>query len=112
MTYDRRAVQAVLPAVWDETYAWGIQEPTAPPPDMPRSASNKAHSNTLYAVLADVRTAWSKAELTRDHRAALLLVFGFGMTHKEAGYFLERARSSVTEDVDAGLGLLVEWLNG
>ncbi|MYT33320.1 MULTISPECIES: hypothetical protein [unclassified Streptomyces] len=53
--YDRRLVEHLLPAVWDQEVAYGIRNPTAPDADMPKAATAPKAASTLFAHLADIR---------------------------------------------------------
>lgn len=110
--YTRREVEALLPAVWDRQAAYGLQNPYAPAPDMPKAATNKAQANTLYAMLADIRTAWSKAPLTTKQRQALEYRFRGDLKEQEIGEALGVHKSNVSRRVEAGIGGLAAWLNG
>lgn len=72
-TYARELVDQLLPAAWDLEFAYGMTNPAAPDPDMPRAAAAPAHSGTLIAHLADIHTGWKTAPLTEDGRRALLM---------------------------------------
>jgi len=61
--YDRELVERLLPAVWDESYAYGMEAPLAPPPGMPRAKADPSKGNTLWAHLSDIRTAWRMAPI-------------------------------------------------
>lgn len=112
MSYDRRAVEHLLPAVWSELTAYGIQRDDLPDPGMPKAKSNPAHSNTLYAMLADIRTAWVKAPVPHPERQALLLTYGFGLTVQEGGIVLEVDKSTISRRCERGVGRITAWLNG
>lgn len=112
MSYDRRAVEHLLPAVWSEVAAYGIQRDDLPDPGMPKAKSNPAHSNTLYAMLADIRQAWKRAPVPFPERQALFAVYALGLTHAEAGHLIECGRSTVSERTVRGVGRITAWLNG
>lgn len=113
MAYDRRAVEALLPAVWDDAFmVHGIVTEERRDPEMPGSKPDPTKLNTHLAAIADMRTAWKKAELTRRERQVLLLAYGMDMPRKEVGPVLKIARATVYRDLDAGVGRLVAWLNG
>jgi hypothetical protein len=82
--YDRPLVERLLPAVWDGESAYGMTNPTAPDPDMPRAHADPAHAGTLYAHIADIRIGWAKAPLKGNERKALILRYGLDMTERGA----------------------------
>lgn len=107
--YDRDTVEQLLPAIWRETYAYGLDPAeTTPPADMPRGSVNKATSNNLPAYIADIKTAWQRARLTHKERCALLLVYGLGWEQKDAAFnqginkqgMSARVRRAITKVVD------------
>lgn len=110
--YDRRLVELLLPAIWDEDYAYGMRDPLAPDADMPRAAKNPKESNTLYAHLADIRLAWRKVDLNDDERRALLLLHGLGLTQRDAGRVLDVSHQTIGRWNDRAVGLVTAWLNG
>jgi DNA-directed RNA polymerase specialized sigma24 family protein len=112
VSYDRRAVEHLLPAVWSEVAAYGIQRDDLPDPGMPKAKSNPAHSNTLYAMLADIRQAWKRAPVPFPERQALFTVYALGLTHNEAGRLIDCDRSTVTRRAERGVGRVTAWLNG
>jgi hypothetical protein len=63
--YDRELVERLIPAVWDSSYAYGMDEPRPPDPDMPRARPNPKWGCTLFAHLADIQMGWRHAPLTR-----------------------------------------------
>jgi DNA-directed RNA polymerase specialized sigma24 family protein len=110
--YDRPEVELLLPAVWDETYAYGVRNPLAPDPDMPKVEPDVSHGNTLYAQLADVRAAWRKAEVPQVERQALFLRFGYGLDHEDIGRRLGVTRRAIGFRIERGVGRITAWLNG
>lgn len=110
--YDRELVTALLPAVWDWQYCWGMQVENAPDGDMPRSAPNKATGNTLAAHLVDIRRAWATAPLSLRERQCAFLVAGLDMTLQSAGQVLGIGHQRVSEDVMRAVGKVVATLNG
>lgn len=112
MSYDRATVELLLPAVWDSEYAYGMRNPTAPDPDMPTGTVDKKNGGTLFAHLADIRSAWNRAPLTLEQRRALLMRFGFDMQQKEIAAREGTYKMAVSRTVESGVGALVGWLNG
>lgn len=110
--YDRRSVEVLVPTVWDEVAAYGIQQENVPDPSMPRSAKNPAHSNTLYAMLADIREAWKRCDIPQVERQALLLHYGLGWTQKDVAFNQDCNPSTAMRRIERGVGRLTAWLNG
>lgn len=111
--YSRESVESLLPAVWDESFVYGLpQKDTAPDPDMPRGSSNKAEANNLAAYISDIKTAWELTPLTVKERRALVLAFGFGWTQKEIAFNQECPQQNVSRRIDAAIGKIVARLNG
>lgn len=112
MSYNRELVERLLFTVWDRDAVYGVPVPQAPPADMPRAASNKKESNTLYAHLADMNTGWEKTDLRREERQSLFLRFALDMTEQEIGRILSRPQQTVSYQIFAGIGKIVAQLNG
>lgn len=110
--YDRRSVEVLVATVWDEVAAFGIQQDNVPDPGMPKSAKNPAHSNTLYAMLADIREAWKRTDIPQVERQALLLHYGLGWTQKDIAFNQEVNQSTALRRIERGVGRLTAWLNG
>jgi hypothetical protein len=111
-TYDRRLVEHLLPAVWDSEYAYGMENPTAPDPDMPRAVSDPAHGNTLYAHIADIRSGWDRAPLRPVERRALLMRYGLDWTEQQIGRHEGVTRETMRYHTERGVGRIVDQLNG
>lgn len=79
---------------------------------MPKGWTNKAHGNTLYAHLADIKWAWRTAELTPTERRATLLRHGLDLTYVETGATLGVAKQTAQENVERAVGKLAAHLNG
>lgn len=110
--YSRELVEQLLPAVWDSTLAYGMVNPTAPDPDMPRGTVDPSHGCTLYAHLADIKTAWRKAYLPLEEKQALLLRYGLGWREREIGEQQGVAHQRVSERLARGVTRLRDYLNG
>lgn len=111
-TYTRTLVEQLLPAVWDSSSAYGMDDPTAPDPDMPRATVDPSHGGTLLAHLADIKTGWTCAYIPLRERQAMILRYGMGLTHAEIGQQLGVSRQAIAERLTEGVGRLVEYLNG
>lgn len=110
--YNRLLVEQLLPAVWDQEYAYGMRNPTAPDPTMPKGTVDKKAGSSLNAHLADIRQAWKRTEIPQVERQALLLRYGLDWTQDEIARLLGAGRSTISERADRGVGRLTCWLNG
>lgn len=111
--YTEEAIKVLLPAVWDESYAYGLPDrEDAPEQDMPKSASNKARANNHWAYIADVKTGWGKTPLTRLERRALLMSYGLGYTHAEIAGIEGVPRQNISRRIDTGIKKITACLNG
>ena len=110
--YDRALVEALLPAVWDSQYAYGMQAENAPDADMPRGTINKATNGTLAAHLADIRTGWKRAPLTLKERRALFLAYAVGDTQAAIGAHEGCIQPVIATRIASGIGKIVATLNG
>lgn len=112
MSYDRPLVEQLLPAVWDQTFAYGMTDPAAPDPDMPRAAADKSHSNTLYAHLADIKSGWTRAPIPLTERQALFLRYGLDLKQGDISKHQGVTQKAVSERLARGVGRIVDTLNG
>lgn len=110
--YTRELVEQLLPAVWDSSFAYGMANPTAPDPDMPKANLDKAHGNTLCAHLADIRAGWTRANLPLTERRALYLRYGLDWPQKTIARHERAADSTTSERLARGVGRIVDQLNG
>lgn len=110
--YDRRLVEQLLPAVWDPEYAYGMRNPQAPDPDMPKGTVDKKKGSALFAHLADIRMAWGRAEVPQVERQALLLAYGLDMGQKEAAKLCGVTQRAISYRCERGVGRITAWLNG
>lgn len=110
--YTRELVEQLLPAVWDESFAYGMRSENAPDADMPRGAANKATGGTLAAHIADIKWGWKRAPLTPNERRAILLSYGFDVTQVTASRILGVSQSSISNWLYSGVGKIVARLNG
>jgi DNA-directed RNA polymerase specialized sigma24 family protein len=110
--YTRELVEQLLPAVWDHNTAWGMTNPTAADPDMPRTTTDPAHAGTLYAHIADIRTGWEQAALSSAERRTLLMRYGLDWRHKTIARHEHVASSAVTKRLAQGVGRIAQTLNG
>lgn len=111
-TYTRELVEQLLPAAWDPYFAYGMADPAAPDPDMPRTTADKAHSNTLYAHIADIHTGWNEAPLTPAERRALLMRYGLDWPQTTIARHEHIGRTATSDRIASGVGRIVATLNG
>ena len=111
-TYKRPLVEQLLPAVWDQSYAFGMENPFAPDPDMPKAKPDPKVGGTIYAHLADIRNAWAKADVPQVERQALLLHYGLGWNTREISLYMNEHKASSARRVERGVGRLAAFLNG
>lgn len=115
LNYDRRTVEALLPAVWDREAAYGMKNEEAPDSDMPRAKTNPKQANALWAHLADIRAAWAWAErggVSLDEARALLLRHGLDLTLEEIALREGANKSTIARRVERGVGKIAAHLNG
>lgn len=112
MAYTRDLVEHLLPAVWDPTFAYGMADPSAPDPDMPRTKADPKIGGTLFAHLADIKIAWQRTLLPRSEEVAVLLRFGLDWTDAEIAELDGVSSRAVRYRVERGVGRLVAYLNG
>ncbi|XVV02736.1 sigma factor-like helix-turn-helix DNA-binding protein [Actinosynnema sp. CA-248983] len=112
MTYTPDQVERILPTVWGGTWAWGMQNPQAPDPDMPRATSVASQSGAYWAHLADISTAWHDTFLTRELRVALFLTHACGWTQEEISELEQVSQRAISKRLARGLELLTNHLNG
>ncbi|MEU7643383.1 hypothetical protein [Streptomyces huasconensis] len=110
--YDRRLVEHLLPAVWDDETAYGIRNPQAPDADMPKGTTDPKAASTLFAHLADIRRSWAAAPLSLGERQALVLRYGADLPDDEAGALQGVTDRAVRYRLERGVGKLAAWLNG
>ena len=112
MSYSEAMVEQLLPSVWDRTYAWGVQNPTVPDPDMPKAKyKSPKEATTFWTHLIDVRMAWDRAPLTMYERRAILLRYAFGWEQDEIAFNQSVSQSTVSRRITKGVDLLTRWLN-
>lgn len=110
--YTPELVKHLLPAVWDQAYAYGMTPQYAPDPTMPRGKPDPAVSGTLNAHLADVRRAWERAALTEPQRVALVLRFGLDWTTVRIGEEQGVSQPTISSRVKRGVSTMTDYLNG
>jgi hypothetical protein len=110
--YQRDQVEALMPAVWDDGYAYGMTDPHAPDPDMPRGSRVVSRGTSLPAQIADVRQAWKRADLTLKQRRALFMRHALGHSEEVIGLHEGVHKSSISRRMSNGVGRILEFLNG
>lgn len=110
--YTRELIEQLLPAVWDSSYAFGMTNPYAPDPDMPRGSVDVSHGCILYAYLADIRWAWRKAYIPIEEKQALLLRYGMGWREREIAENQGITQQGASWRITRGVGRLRDYLNG
>lgn len=111
--YTPDAVALLLPAVWDESYTYGLpSRDDAPDQDMPRATSNKARANNLAAYIADIKAGWKHTPLTVKERTALLLILGMGWTQEQVAHNQMVSQPMISKRVDRALQKIAARLNG
>ena len=111
--YSRDSVETLLPAIWDDTYAYGLpNHDHVPDPDMPKSQVDASRGNNLAAYIADIRTGWAKSHLTIKERRALLLAYGLGWTQQEIAYNQDVSQPTIQRRLENAIGKITARLNG
>ena len=111
--YTVDAVKLLLPAVWDESYAYGLPDrDDAPDKDMPKASGNKARSNSHWAYIADIKTGWEKTPLTLQERRALLMAYGLGWTQADVARHEGVVKSVANDRIQSAIKKITARLNG
>lgn len=111
--YTRDSVETLLPAVWDDGYAYGMpQKDSVPDPDMPRAQVDSSRGNNLAAYIADIRTGWSKTPLTLKERRALLLAYGLAWSTEQIAYNQGVSERAIRYRIESAVGKIAARLNG
>lgn len=111
-SYERELVEKLTPTIFDRHYAWGMVDELRPDPQMPKSKAQKNQGNTLWAHLADIRSAWAGAALTFKERRAVVMHYGLGWDHRHVAEHEGTSRQAVTERLAVAIGKLCDFLNG
>jgi len=111
--YNADTVKMLLPAVWDESYAYGLpQREDAPDADMPRVAGNKARSNSHWAYIADIKTGWNKTPLTIREKRALFMRYALAWTQEEIANHEGISQQAIAVRINAAVNKITARLNG
>jgi hypothetical protein len=111
--YTEDDVKFLLPAVWDESYAYSLPErDDAPEKGMPRAASNKARSNSHWAFIADIKTGWNKTDLTRPERRALLMRYGLAWPQRDIAFHEGVTQQAISTRLKGAITKITARLNG
>lgn len=110
--YSEAMVEHLLPSVWDRTYAWGVQNPQVPDPDMPKAKyKSPKEATTFWTHLIDVRVAWERAPITVPERRTLLLHYAFGWSAEEIAFNQQITARAVNKRLAKGVDRMTAWLN-
>lgn len=137
--YERDDIELYLPCVWEEGY-W-----THPPRKKPKSSidptryreieelkgsrlanacepadrkatMNPKFSNTTWAELIDVKSAWLETDLTIKERRALFLAYGLPPGHRftmeEVGFNQGVTKQTISERISNAIAKMLVHLNG
>jgi hypothetical protein len=110
--YDRDTIQRLLPHAFDHEYAYGVTNPLKPDPDMPRGEADSSCSNTLWACIADIHTAWNNAGLTRAEQQIVYTRHVLGWRWRDITKRLGYPRNVATKRAEEGVGRLRDYLEG
>ncbi|UJQ86462.1 hypothetical protein SEA_SUNSETPOINTE_44 [Streptomyces phage SunsetPointe] len=112
--YDRRLVETLLPTVWDGAAVYGLKNDQAPDPDMPKAATNPKESNTLWAHLIDIRTAWNWAKNTLPLAELQVVFMRYGLDRKveDIAEFQGVNKGTVSRRAERAVGKITAHLNG
>lgn len=138
--YERSDIELYLPCVWDEGY-WtnpprkkvkssidptryrlveelkGTRLANAIEPDKRGTTINPKHSNSSWAELIDVKSAWLEADLTIKERRALFLAYGLPpsqrFTQEEIAFNQGVAsHRTIGRRLDTAIAKMLAHLNG
>lgn len=102
-----------MPCLWDEDLAVnGINNPLAPPADMPKAVVNPSHAYTHTAHVADLHRGYQRAGLSTGQRQVLFLRFGFDSLLTEIARDLSIDERTVRRRLDSGISKIGASMNG
>lgn len=111
--YTEDAIRVLMPAIWDESYAYSLPDrDDQPDADMPKATGNKAHKNNHWAYIADIKTGWKDTPLSLEERRALLMSFGLGWRQSEIARHESVVQSVVSGRINRGIKKITARLNG
>lgn len=111
--YNTELIQELLPAVWDDSYAYGMPDSELDPErGMPRPRGNKARTNTHWAYVADIRSSWKRAPLTLKERRALFLKHAMNWTLDDIAVNQGSDKGTISKRIATAETRLVAYLNG
>ena len=106
--YTRRDIEELMPAIWDESYAYGMPEKQeAPEQDMPKAAASVAHRNSHWAYIADIKTGWAMADLTQKERCALVLFYGTGWKQSDIAFNQGCTQQAISPRLENAVGKIM-----
>lgn len=79
---------------------------------MAKAWTNKAHGNTHWAYIADIKTAWAEADLSPPQRRTIFMRFALGQTEEVIGAYEGVTKQSISERLFRGVGKMTAHLNG
>lgn len=110
--YSEDLVEQLIPAVFDSTYAWGLQNPIAPDADMPKvKYKSPKEATTFWCHLIDIRCAWEQAALSLKERRALYLYHSIGWTQQEIADYEQVSKKQINKRLSQGIAQLTAVLN-
>lgn len=102
-----------MPCLWDESLAvYGISNPLAPPPDMPKATANPSHAGSHMAHMADLHRAYHVAGLSIGQKQVLFLRFSLDSLLEEIAWDLSIDEHVVRRRLDSGIGKIGASMNG
>ena len=102
-----------MPCLWDESLVvYGINNPLAPPADMPKGTIDPSHSYTHVARVADLRRAYQGAGLSTGQRQVLFLRFSLDSLLTEIAWDLSIDEHIVRRRLDSGIDKMRASMNG
>jgi hypothetical protein len=138
-SYNRPLVERLVPAIWDQAFAYGMTNPQEPTPvyrcqahprivqteegdvystcacvepSTRRSVPDPKVGGTIFAHLADIRSAWRDADIPQVERQAVLLRYGLDLTTQAVGDLQGVTKKGALLRAERGIGRLVAHLNG
>jgi hypothetical protein len=111
-TYTTELVRHLLPAVAHTDTAYGMTPLYAAEPGMPRGFVDPSQGCTLFAHLADIRTAWQRTVLPLDYRRAVFMRLVLGYSASEVAAELGCCERTADRHVERAVERLADHLNG
>ena len=112
MNYDRQAVESLLPHIWSDAAVWGLQKDDAPDPDMPKGSVDPSKGNSLPVMLADLRLAWERSDLSIRERRALFIHYGLDQTQTLIAAYEQCDKATISRRIYDATSTILDYLNG